>query len=172
MEISRFDIDYKNEVLYMSVDAGEGNTIAAIKVDTCGTFNCQNEASTKAVTVYNGNEQTLVDQPIYLNMFHSLSRGLYFFYFYVNDAEAGMSSMRVVYDAQTLQRTVFNAIKRDMLPCNKCSKVSEDVINKVMLFFGFKEALEAKEYRYACDFINAIYDGGNVTTSNCGCHGR
>lgn len=182
MEITRFDIDYERQKLYLTADAGEGNTIAAIKIDNCRTFNCREEASTNAYVI-RINSQSVEDMEIDLsyveqigypaNKIIPLDKGLFFAFFYEGDEETGFDTMRVFYDEKSLARQIFQNIKSDLLPCgNSCGKVRDDIVDKVMLFFGVREALAQKEYRYACDFIQAIYKNGRSVTSNCGCNGR
>lgn len=173
MTLSRFEIDYTNKKLYITADAGLGHHIAAIKVDSCNTFNCKDDASINATTVYTGSEQVLEDYSIALDYIEGdLSNNLFFAYIYVDDPEAYMYMMKPFYDSASLARNVFDSIKRELLPCDRCAGVSDSVTDKVMLYFGFKEAMEQNEYRYACDFMQAIYKNGITTSSNCGCHGR
>ena len=176
MTISRLDIDYSKKELTITADAGDGHTIAAIKIDNCRTFNCVEEASTSATTVYTGTEQVLTDKSIDISDVElrgvELDKGLFFVYFYVNDPEAGFYTMKVFYNSAHLAKYVFDNIKRELLPCDRCAGISENVIDNVMLYFGVKEAVEQKEYRYACEFLQAIYRTNVINSSNCGCHGR
>lgn len=176
MTISRLDIDYSKKELTITADAGDGHTIAAIKIDSCNTFNCTEEASTKSVVVYTGEAQQLEDYIIDISLVEGLGtplgQGLFFFYIYVDDGEAGFDSMYPFYDADGLLRFVFNQIKREFLPCDRCSGVSDSLISNISLYFGIENAIKLKEYRYACDFLKAIYLINVVSSSNCGCHGR
>lgn len=182
MIITRFDIDYENKFLYLSADAGEGHTIAAIKIDNCRTFNCSEEASTNALNIsinlqsvedmkIDISDVVLIGAPKYKSV--PLDKGLFFAFFYIDDSEAWMDTMKVFYNEKGLARNVFQTIKSDLLPCgNSCGKIKDNTVDAVMLFFGVREALQQKEYRYACDFMQSIYKSNPGVTSNCGCNGR
>lgn len=182
MIITRFDIDYENKYLYLSADAGEGHTIAAIKIDNCRTFNCREEASVYALNIpvnkqsvedmaIDLSDVTLIGTPKYKSI--PLDKGLFFAFFYVDNDEAGFDHMRVFYNEKGLAQNIFQSIKKDLIPCgNNCGKVKDDTVDRVMLFFGVREAIAQKEYRYACDFIQSIYKSNFGVTTNCGCNGR
>lgn len=179
MTITRFEINWTTKKLHITADAGNGHTIHAIKIDSCKTFNCASGASDKACTVYPGSEedpvQAITDYEIdltdieYLGLGSDLNEELFFCFFYVDNA-ANLNTMRVFYNTENLAKSVFDVIKRNLLPCDKCdTSITASVADKVMLFFGFKQALELKEWKYACEFFTAIHKGGSVSTSNCGC---
>ncbi len=176
MTVSRFDIDYNNRKLHITADAGEGHTIAAIKIDSCRTFNCGEEASIRSITVYEGQTQTLDNYEIDLDLIEinglTLSQSLFFAYIYTDDGQAGETELIPFYDLMALKRYVYNAIKDELLPCNKCESVSDMVVDKVMLYFGFTHAVELGQYRDACEFINSIYRNQVNGSRRCGCHGR
>ena len=80
-----------------------------------------------------------------------------------------MTTLGVTFDETVYYQKTMQYTKELVGNCD----IPDKFIDFILLWNGFKAAIETEHYIDAIDFYNKMFRGKNVgfTTSNCGCHG-
>lgn len=135
------------------------------------------------ILTFDGNlkEADIVLQPNDFNLNfakNNFSADLFFVYVVCKEVKADpctpcplaeLTTLGVTFDEVLLYQKVMQFTRE----LNQDCEIPQNLLDLILLWYGFKAAIETEHYTVAIDFWKRLFGGKNtiVTSKGCGCHG-